>query len=48
VFSFRYVFTGIYTLEAVVKITARGFILKPFTYLRDMWNWLDFTVITLA
>ncbi|XP_063429093.1 sodium channel protein para-like isoform X4 [Mytilus trossulus] len=44
----EYVFTGIYTIEAVVKITARGFILKPFTYLRDLWNWLDFTVISLA
>ena len=27
---------------------ARGFILKPFTYLRDAWNWLDFIVIALA
>ncbi|XP_017476975.1 PREDICTED: sodium channel protein para [Rhagoletis zephyria] len=27
---------------------ARGFILCPFTYLRDAWNWLDFVVIALA
>ncbi|PNF33256.1 hypothetical protein B7P43_G10619, partial [Cryptotermes secundus] len=27
---------------------ARGFILQPFTYLRDAWNWLDFVVIALA
>ena len=27
---------------------ARGFILQDFTYLRDAWNWLDFTVVSLA
>lgn len=31
-----------------MKVAARGFILSPFTYLRDPWNWLDFAVITLA
>lgn len=45
---FRYVFTIIYTLEALTKCVARGFILKKFTFLRDPWNWLDFIVITLA
>ena len=44
----RYVFTAIYTLEALTKCVARGFILKKFTFLRDPWNWLDFVVITLA
>lgn len=29
-------------------MAARGFILSPFTYLRDPWNWLDFAVIMLA
>ncbi|CAF4448675.1 unnamed protein product, partial [Adineta steineri] len=43
-----YVFTIIYTLEALTKCVARGFILKKFTFLRDPWNWLDFIVITLA
>jgi hypothetical protein len=38
----------IYTLEALTKCVARGFILKKFTFLRDPWNWLDFVVITLA
>ncbi|KAJ8309556.1 hypothetical protein KUTeg_014430 [Tegillarca granosa] len=42
------VFTAVYTVEMLVKVIARGFILKPFTYLRDPWNWLDFTVILLA
>nr|XP_004662158.2 sodium channel protein type 10 subunit alpha isoform X1 [Jaculus jaculus] len=44
----EYVFTGIYTFEALIKILARGFCLNEFTYLRDPWNWLDFSVITLA
>ncbi|XP_019621227.1 PREDICTED: sodium channel protein type 2 subunit alpha-like isoform X2 [Branchiostoma belcheri] len=44
----EYVFTGIYSFEMIVKILARGFILEPFTYLRDAWNWLDFIVILLA
>ncbi|XP_076464769.1 sodium channel protein para-like [Babylonia areolata] len=42
------IFLGIYTVEAVVKLLARGFILQPFTFLRDPWNWLDFFVICSA
>lgn len=45
---FRVIFTAIYTFESAVKVMARGFILQPFTYLRDAWNWLDFVVIALA
>lgn len=44
----RETFTGIYTVESIVKIFARGFILCNFTYLRDAWNWLDFVVVSLA
>ncbi|XP_042527089.1 sodium channel protein type 10 subunit alpha [Dipodomys spectabilis] len=44
----EYVFTVIYTFEALIKILARGFCLNEFTYLRDPWNWLDFSVISLA
>ncbi|KAM7316486.1 hypothetical protein ACRRTK_024217 [Alexandromys fortis] len=40
--------TGIYTFESLIKILARGFCLEDFTFLRDPWNWLDFTVITFA
>ncbi|EPY84142.1 sodium channel protein type 1 subunit alpha isoform 4, partial [Camelus ferus] len=47
-FSPRYTFTGIYTFESLIKIIARGFCLEDFTFLRDPWNWLDFTVITFA
>ncbi|XP_068940673.1 sodium channel protein type 10 subunit alpha [Petaurus breviceps papuanus] len=46
--TIEYVFTGIYTFESLIKIVARGFCLNEFTYLRDPWNWLDFSVISLA
>uniref|UniRef100_A0A8D2LK26 Sodium channel protein n=1 Tax=Varanus komodoensis TaxID=61221 RepID=A0A8D2LK26_VARKO len=44
----KYTFTGIYTFECVIKILARGFCLNEFTFLRDPWNWLDFSVIVMA
>ncbi|XP_078519331.1 sodium channel protein type 5 subunit alpha-like isoform X2 [Lissotriton helveticus] len=44
----EYTFTGIYTFESLIKILARGFCLKQFTFLRDPWNWLDFSVIVMA
>jgi len=44
----REIFTSIYTAEGTIKVLARGFILHDFTYLRDAWNWLDFTVVSLA
>uniref|UniRef100_A0A3P8USE9 Sodium channel protein n=1 Tax=Cynoglossus semilaevis TaxID=244447 RepID=A0A3P8USE9_CYNSE len=44
----EYTFTGIYTFESLVKITARGFCIDDFTFLRDPWNWLDFMVISMA
>ncbi|KAJ8337206.1 hypothetical protein SKAU_G00384260 [Synaphobranchus kaupii] len=44
----EYTFTAIYTFESVIKILARGFCLRPFTFLRDPWNWLDFSVIVMA
>ncbi|MEE6511159.1 hypothetical protein FKM82_017617 [Ascaphus truei] len=44
----RYMFTGIYTFESLVKIFARGFCIDNFTFLRDPWNWLDFMVIVMA
>uniref|UniRef100_A0AAR2JA96 Sodium channel protein n=1 Tax=Pygocentrus nattereri TaxID=42514 RepID=A0AAR2JA96_PYGNA len=44
----EYVFTGIYTFEALVKILSRGFCMGDFTFLRDPWNWLDFMVISMA
>uniref|UniRef100_A0A3B3XFN9 Sodium channel protein n=1 Tax=Poecilia mexicana TaxID=48701 RepID=A0A3B3XFN9_9TELE len=44
----EYVFTGIYTFEATVKVLSRGFCIGSFTFLRDPWNWLDFMVISMA
>ncbi|KAL2078644.1 hypothetical protein ACEWY4_026329 [Coilia grayii] len=44
----EYVFTGIYTFEAMVKVLSRGFCIGNFTFLRDPWNWLDFMVISMA
>ncbi|XP_067268726.1 sodium channel protein type 4 subunit alpha B [Pseudorasbora parva] len=44
----EYVFTGIYTFEALVKVLSRGFCIGDFTFLRDPWNWLDFMVISMA
>ncbi|KAG8510387.1 Sodium channel protein type 3 subunit alpha, partial [Galemys pyrenaicus] len=46
--SALYTFTGIYTFESLIKILARGFCLEDFTFLRDPWNWLDFSVIVMA
>uniref|UniRef100_A0A8C3T219 Sodium channel protein n=1 Tax=Chelydra serpentina TaxID=8475 RepID=A0A8C3T219_CHESE len=44
----KYTFTGIYTFEVLIKILARGFCLNEFTFLRDPWNWLDFSVIVMG
>ncbi|XP_042163219.1 sodium channel protein type 4 subunit alpha B [Oncorhynchus tshawytscha] len=44
----EYVFTGIYTFEATIKVLSRGFCVGDFTFLRDPWNWLDFMVISMA
>ncbi|XP_053495552.1 sodium channel protein type 4 subunit alpha A [Ictalurus furcatus] len=44
----EYVFTGIYTFEATIKVVSRGFCIGSFTFLRDPWNWLDFMVISMA
>lgn len=39
------VFTYIFIVEFVIKIVAMGFIWHRNSYLRDPWNWLDFTVV---
>nr|XP_034985727.1 sodium channel protein type 5 subunit alpha-like [Zootoca vivipara] len=44
----EYTFTAIYSFECLIKILARGFCLNEFTFLRDPWNWLDFSVIVMA
>lgn len=42
------IFLAVYTFEAVLKIVAMGFVLNDNTYLRDLWNVLDFTIIVTA
>uniref|UniRef100_A0A8C0WC14 Ion transport domain-containing protein n=1 Tax=Castor canadensis TaxID=51338 RepID=A0A8C0WC14_CASCN len=44
----EYTFTGIYTFESLIKMLARGFCIDDFTFLRDPWNWLDFSVIMMT
>ncbi|KAM6452897.1 sodium channel protein type 5 subunit alpha-like isoform 3-T3 [Liasis olivaceus] len=44
----EHTFTAIYTFESLIKILARGFCMTEFTFLRDPWNWLDFSVIVMA
>ncbi|XP_076121995.1 sodium channel protein type 4 subunit alpha B-like [Alosa pseudoharengus] len=44
----EFVFIGIYTFEATIKVLSRGFCKGKFTFLCDGWNWLDITVITTA
>uniref|UniRef100_A0A8C8D7C1 Sodium channel protein n=1 Tax=Oncorhynchus tshawytscha TaxID=74940 RepID=A0A8C8D7C1_ONCTS len=44
----EYVFTGIYTFEATIKVLSSGFCVGDFTYLRDPWNWLDFILISMT
>lgn len=41
----RHVFTAVYTTEILIKVVARGFVWNEFTFLRDPWNCLDFSII---
>ena len=41
-----YVTTGVFTIEAMLKIIALGFLFNgKKSYLRDSWNQLDFTIV---
>ena len=37
-----------FTVEAVIKIIAMGFVVHKNSYLRDYWNWLDFLVVCIG
>ena len=39
------IFTILYTIEAILKIIALGFILHKHAYLRSLWNILDFIIV---
>ncbi|KAH9505340.1 hypothetical protein Btru_058406 [Bulinus truncatus] len=45
---FDYVFTGVFTIELVLKAIDLGIILHPGSYIRDLWNILDATVVICA
>ncbi|XP_013919992.1 PREDICTED: voltage-dependent P/Q-type calcium channel subunit alpha-1A isoform X1 [Thamnophis sirtalis] len=45
---FDYVFTGVFTFEMVVKMIDLGLILHRGAYFRDLWNILDFIVVSGA
>lgn len=38
-------FLGIFCVEAIVKILALGLVLHRGSYLRNVWNMMDFIVI---
>jgi hypothetical protein len=42
------IFTVIYSLEAVIKVVALGFVIHINSYLRDPWNVLDFVVVIIG
>ena len=41
----EYYFLGIFCVEMSLKIVALGFILHPKSYLRNIWNIMDFVVV---
>ena len=43
-----YVFTGIYTVEMLLKIAGMGFVWDQGSYLRDSWNILDFIIVVFS
>uniref|UniRef100_A0A8C5M5R3 Voltage-dependent L-type calcium channel subunit alpha n=1 Tax=Leptobrachium leishanense TaxID=445787 RepID=A0A8C5M5R3_9ANUR len=44
----EYIFLFIFTIEAILKIVAYGFILHTDAYLRNGWNILDFTIVSVG
>ncbi|GCB64891.1 hypothetical protein scyTo_0011812, partial [Scyliorhinus torazame] len=45
---FDYVFTGVFTFEMVIKMIDIGLIFHEGSYFRDIWNILDFIVVSGA
>ncbi|PFX17210.1 Voltage-dependent calcium channel type D subunit alpha-1 [Stylophora pistillata] len=44
----EYVFLAVFTMEAVLKIIAYGFLFHPGAYLRNGWNILDFVIVVVG
>ena len=45
---FDYAFTGVFTIEMMLKIVDQGVFLHPGSYCRDLWNILDAIVVICA
>ncbi|XP_064171819.1 voltage-dependent P/Q-type calcium channel subunit alpha-1A-like isoform X9 [Anguilla rostrata] len=45
---FDYVFTGVFTFEMLIKMVDLGLVLHQGSYFRDLWNILDFIVVSGA
>ncbi|KAF8570028.1 hypothetical protein P879_01026 [Paragonimus westermani] len=45
---FDYAFTGVFTIELVLKVVDLGVVLHPGSYFRDAWNILDAIVVFFA
>ncbi|KAK2584123.1 hypothetical protein KPH14_006561 [Odynerus spinipes] len=45
---FDYAFTGVFTIEMILKIIDLGIILHPGSYLREFWNIMDAVVVICA
>lgn len=41
-------FSIIFTFECAAKIVAMGFVMHKKSYMRDVWNWLDFFVVMIS
>lgn len=46
--SIERVFLVIFTVECIMKIIAYGFVAHPGAYLRNGWNFLDFTIVLMG
>ena len=44
----EYIFLFIFTLEAMLKIVALGFLFHSGAYLRNAWNILDFIIVIIG
>jgi voltage-dependent calcium channel N type alpha-1B len=45
---FDYAFTGVFTVEMILKVVDQGVFLHPGSYCRDLWNILDAIVVICA
>ncbi|XP_057324911.1 voltage-dependent calcium channel type A subunit alpha-1 isoform X2 [Microplitis mediator] len=45
---FDYAFTGVFTIEMILKVIDLGIILHPGSYLREFWNVMDAVVVICA